>query len=233
MTHGTLAQSASGGGGGGSPGNSYGTRRVAPFTGAVSTHAGVHVLITDANIDPSQADPNVINGIDYGLDDAAGLGIQGIGVDDYAATNKDFTHQNANTYHTIATGQVPVDGEINIPANSNYEWRVVPICPDNSGKASFQCRILNDTTGLWDGVHFTFDDSFSPTQASITVTGTNPALFRGVWANPAQATGFFVMAFGINEGGTASTTASPEQSVASGSGTPTFADTAYLRVNIV
>ena len=138
MGHGAAAQATSGGGG--SPGNTYGTRRVAPFTGAVSTHAGMHVLITDTLVDPSQGDPNVISGLDYGLDDAAGVGVQGIGIDDYVATNPDFTHENATAYHTIAIGQVAVKGEINIPANSEYEWRIVVISPDNSGKASFHCR---------------------------------------------------------------------------------------------
>ena len=230
MGHGAAAQATSGGG---SPGNTYGTRRVAPFTGAVSTHAGMHVLITGTTIDPGQADPNVIAGSDYWLDDAAGVGVQGIGIDDYVATNADFTHENATAYHTIALGQVAVKGEINIPANEEYEWRIVVICPDNSGKASFICRIINDTTGLWDGENFIFDGSGHPAQANATITGTNPALFRGTWRNPAQATGFFVMAFGVNEGGTASTQANPEQQVAAGSGTPSYADTAYLRVNVV
>lgn len=229
MGHGAAAQATGGGG----ASNTYGTRRVAPFTGAVSTHAGMHVLITDTLVDPSQGDPNVISGLDYGLNDAAGAGAEGIGIDDYVATNADFTHENATTYHTIATGQVAVKGEINIPANSEYEWRIVVICPDNSGKASFIGRVINDTTGLWDGNNFIFEGSGHPTQADVTITGTNPAMFRGTWRNPAQTTGFFVMAFSVNEGGTASTQANPEQEVGAGSGTPTYADTAYLRVNIV
>ncbi len=231
MGHGAAAQTTSGGGG--SPGNTYGTMRVAPFTGAVSTHAGMLVLITDSQVDPGQADPNVIAGLDYGLNDAAGVGVEGIGIDDYAATNADFTHENATTYHTIATGQVAVKGEINIPASSEYEWRILVICPDATGKASFQGRVINDTTGLWDGEKFIFDGSGHATQANVTVLGTNPAMFRGTWRNPDADTGFFVMAFGIDEGGTASTQANPEQEVAAGSGTPTYADTAYLRVNVV
>ena len=224
MGHGALLHASAGGG---APSNTYGTMRIAPFTGAVSTHAGLHLNLMDTT-----AGSPVVNGIDYSVQDTAGAGIDGVGVDDYVATNVDFSHQNSTAYHAIGIGQSAVRGEITIDNNADYEWRVVVICPDATGKTNIRSEIIHDPLTLWNGNDFIYDGGGN-TQGDIAVAnGSSPAMFRGTWRNPSQATGYFVMKFGAQTNGTDSTEANPEQQVALGTGTVSYADTAYLRVNI-